>query len=47
MKGNISVDSAGLLAAIANQASKLEPGLELPIIQLQNDSRYVEKKKYV
>ncbi|XP_015111068.1 uncharacterized protein LOC107037179 [Diachasma alloeum] len=37
--GNISGDSAGLIAAIASQAAKLEPGLEAPIICLQNNSR--------
>ncbi|KAK0158934.1 hypothetical protein PV328_009869 [Microctonus aethiopoides] len=38
-KGNISADSAGLIAAIADQAAKLEPESDLPIITLQNDSK--------
>ncbi|XP_011311165.1 uncharacterized protein Lamtor5 [Fopius arisanus] len=37
--GNVSTDSAGLIAAIASQAAKLEPGLDAPIVCLQNDSR--------
>ncbi|KAH0554851.1 uncharacterized protein LOC123264238 [Cotesia glomerata] len=37
-KGNISPDCAGIIAAIANQASKLEP-LATPVISLQSDSR--------
>ncbi|XP_015590444.1 ragulator complex protein LAMTOR5 [Cephus cinctus] len=38
-KGKASGDSAGLIAAIADQAAKLEPGSKSPIIYLQNDTR--------
>ncbi|XP_057329192.1 uncharacterized protein LOC130670033 [Microplitis mediator] len=37
-KGNISPDSAGIIAAIANQAAKLDPE-DAPIVSLQSDSR--------
>ncbi|XP_012287714.1 uncharacterized protein LOC105703711 [Orussus abietinus] len=39
VKGKASGDSAGRIAAIADQAAKLEPGSQAPVISLQNDSR--------
>ncbi|EFN78178.1 ragulator complex protein LAMTOR5 homolog [Harpegnathos saltator] len=39
VKGNASSDSAGVIAAIADQVAKLEPKSPTPIISLQNDSR--------
>lgn len=39
VKGNASSESAGVIAAIADQVAKLEPKLPKPIISLQNDSR--------
>ncbi|OAD59280.1 Hepatitis B virus X-interacting protein like protein [Eufriesea mexicana] len=38
-KGNASTDSAGIIAAIADQVAKLEPTSPAPIISLQNDNR--------
>lgn len=38
-KGNASSDSAGIVAAIADQVAKLEPKSPAPIISLQNDTR--------
>lgn len=38
-KGNASTDSAGIIAAIADQVTKLEPKSPPPVISLQNDSR--------
>ena len=38
-KGNASTDSAGIIAAIADQVAKLEPKSPAPIISLQNESR--------
>lgn len=38
-KGNASTDSAGIIAAIADQVAKLEPKLPAPIISLQNENR--------
>lgn len=32
-------ESAGFIAAIANQAAKLEPNSKMPIITLENDSQ--------
>ncbi|KAH0952878.1 hypothetical protein HN011_004758 [Eciton burchellii] len=40
VKGNASSDSAGLIAAIADQVAKLEPKSEIPIVSLQNDIRH-------
>lgn len=39
VKGNASSDSAGVIAAIADQVAKLEPMSPTPIISLQNDSK--------
>lgn len=39
VKGNASTDSAGIIAAIADQVAKLEPKSPSPIISLQNDNR--------
>ncbi|XP_020278971.1 ragulator complex protein LAMTOR5 homolog [Pseudomyrmex gracilis] len=39
VKGNASSDSAGVIAAIADQVAKLEPRSEIPIISLQNDNK--------
>lgn len=39
VKGNASTDSAGIIAAIADQVTKLEPKSPPPVISLQNDSR--------
>ncbi|XP_053977032.1 uncharacterized protein LOC128895589 [Hylaeus anthracinus] len=39
VKGNASTESAGIIAAIADQVAKLEPKQSAPIICLQNDSR--------
>lgn len=38
-KGNASSDSAGIIAAIADQVAKLEPNSPAPVISLKNDSR--------
>ncbi|KZC12396.1 PREDICTED: uncharacterized protein LOC107190559 [Dufourea novaeangliae] len=38
-KGNASTESAGIIAAIADQVAKLEPKSPAPIVALQNDSR--------
>lgn len=38
-KGNASTNSAGIIAAIADQVTKLEPKSPPPVISLQNDSR--------
>lgn len=38
-KGNASTDSAGIIAAIADQVAKLEPKSLAPVISLQNDSK--------
>lgn len=38
-KGNASTDSAGIIAAIADQVAKLEPKSPAPVISLQNDSK--------
>ncbi|XP_044759167.1 uncharacterized protein LOC123316921 [Coccinella septempunctata] len=38
-KGKASVDSSGVIAAIAMVAAKLEPHNENPIISFENDSR--------
>ncbi|XP_011346874.1 ragulator complex protein LAMTOR5 homolog isoform X2 [Ooceraea biroi] len=40
VKGNASSDSAGLIAAVADQVAKLEPKSGVPIISLQNDNRH-------
>ncbi|RLU20253.1 hypothetical protein DMN91_006860 [Ooceraea biroi] len=42
VKGNASSDSAGLIAAVADQVAKLEPKSGVPIISLQNDNRFAE-----
>lgn len=39
VKGNASSDSAGLIAAIADQVAKLEPKSGTPIVSLQSDNR--------
>ncbi|XP_043266081.1 uncharacterized protein LOC122405424 [Colletes gigas] len=39
VKGNASTDSAGIIAAIADQVAKLEPKSSTPVISLQNDNR--------
>ncbi|XP_076174366.1 late endosomal/lysosomal adaptor, MAPK and MTOR activator 5 [Ptiloglossa arizonensis] len=39
VKGNASTDSAGIIAAIADQVAKLEPKSPAPTICLQNDNR--------
>ncbi|XP_076241371.1 late endosomal/lysosomal adaptor, MAPK and MTOR activator 5 [Calliopsis andreniformis] len=39
VKGDASIDSAGILVAIADQVAKLEPESPAPIISLQNDNR--------
>ncbi|KAK2584693.1 hypothetical protein KPH14_007029 [Odynerus spinipes] len=39
VKGNASSDSAGIIAAIADQVAKLEQVSTYPIITIQNDSR--------
>lgn len=39
VKGDASIDSAGVLVAIADQVAKLEPESAAPVISLQNDSR--------
>ncbi|RZC41885.1 ragulator complex protein LAMTOR5 -like protein [Asbolus verrucosus] len=38
-KGKASTESAGLIAAIAEQAAKLEPHSGAPIIALENDDK--------
>lgn len=38
-KGRASTDSAGILVAIAQQASKLEPQSKLPVIVFENDNK--------
>ncbi|KOC59870.1 hypothetical protein WH47_10569 [Habropoda laboriosa] len=38
-KGDASTDSAGIIAAIADQVAKLEPKSPAPIISLQNENR--------
>ncbi|CAL7937706.1 unnamed protein product [Xylocopa violacea] len=38
-KGYASTNSAGIIAAIADQAAKLEPDSPAPIISLQNENR--------
>ncbi|KAI4477417.1 uncharacterized protein LOC122515185 [Polistes fuscatus] len=39
VKGNASSDSAGIIAAIADQAAKLEFSSTFPIVTIQNDNR--------
>ncbi|XP_035735198.1 uncharacterized protein LOC118447402 [Vespa mandarinia] len=39
VKGNASSDSAGIIAAIADQVAKLELDSTCPIITIQNDNR--------
>ena len=39
MKGNATTDSAGIVAAIADQVEKLEATENAPIISLQGDNR--------
>lgn len=39
VKGNATTDSAGIVAAIADQASKLEPNSPAPIVSLQSENR--------
>ncbi|KAG7200610.1 hypothetical protein KM043_001168 [Ampulex compressa] len=39
VKGDASSDSAGIIAAIADQVAKLEPKSATPVISLQNDTR--------
>ncbi|XP_065164221.1 ragulator complex protein LAMTOR5 [Atheta coriaria] len=38
-KGNASTESAGILGAIAEQASKLEPHNRAPVITLESDNK--------
>lgn len=38
-KGKASAESAGYIAAIANQVAKLEPNTKSPIITLENDNQ--------
>lgn len=38
-KGNASTDSAGLIAALAEQAAKLEPHNGAPIVRLESDNK--------
>lgn len=38
-KGDASSDSAGIIAAIADQVAKLEPNSPAPVISLQNENR--------
>ncbi|KAF7991759.1 hypothetical protein HCN44_010560 [Aphidius gifuensis] len=38
-KGNVSSECAGMIAAIINQASKLEPGLDSPVVLFENETR--------
>lgn len=38
-KGSVSTDSAGIIAAIAEQAAKLEPHNRPPVVTFENDSR--------
>ncbi|KAF7265722.1 late endosomal/lysosomal adaptor, MAPK and MTOR activator 5 [Rhynchophorus ferrugineus] len=38
-KGRATPESAGYIAAIANQVAKLEPNKETPIITLENDNQ--------
>ncbi|KAK9885208.1 hypothetical protein WA026_010713 [Henosepilachna vigintioctopunctata] len=44
-KGRASVNSAGVINAIASLAAKLEPAIENPIITYENDSRVCIVKK--
>lgn len=39
VKGNASSDSAGIIAAIADQVAKLELTSTCPIVTIQNDNR--------
>ncbi|XP_058793213.1 uncharacterized protein LOC131665373 [Phymastichus coffea] len=39
VKGKVSSDSAGVIAAMAELVTKIEPGSETPIISLQNEAR--------
>ena len=39
VKGDASIDSAGILVAIADQVAKLEPESPAPIVSFQNDNR--------
>ena len=39
VKGNASSDSAGVIAAMAELVTKLEPGSKTPIISLQSETR--------
>lgn len=39
VRGDASSESAGIIAAIADQAAKLEPSSKAPIISLKNDNR--------
>lgn len=38
-KGSASSDSAGVVAAMAELVSKLEPGSKAPIISLQSETK--------
>lgn len=42
VKGSATADSAGLIAAIADQVAKLEPKQPPPIISLQSENRYLK-----
>ncbi|XP_018576485.1 ragulator complex protein LAMTOR5 [Anoplophora glabripennis] len=39
VKGKASTDSAGVIAAIAEQAAKLEPKSKMPVIHLEKDNK--------
>ncbi|XP_050311243.1 ragulator complex protein LAMTOR5-like [Anthonomus grandis grandis] len=38
-KGKVTNETAGFITAMANQASKLEPNNQMPIIVLENDTQ--------
>lgn len=39
VKGKASIDSSGVITAIADQIAKLEPASKNPIIVLENDTK--------
>ncbi|XP_063229919.1 ragulator complex protein LAMTOR5-like [Bacillus rossius redtenbacheri] len=39
VRGKASCQSSGIIAAIASQAARLEPGAKPPVVSLENDSR--------